>query len=50
MTGVKSTFESFNSDDMLASVAGLTLMDDNHGKIFRLERIVADILVAYNET
>lgn len=45
----KSTFASYNSDDMLASVAGLTLMSDNHGKNIRLEQIVADILIGYNQ-
>jgi len=46
---VKSSFEIYNSEYTLASVAGLTLLSGNHGKNFRLEQIVADILVAYNQ-
>lgn len=47
--GGKAIFKDYNSDDLLASVAGLTLMSENHGKNIRLEKIVADILIDYNQ-
>jgi hypothetical protein len=46
---LKPAFETYNSDDLLASAAGLTLMGNNHGKNIRLEMIVADILIDYNQ-
>jgi len=49
-TRLKATFDAYNSDDMLMSIAGLTLISENHGKNFRLEQIVADILVTYNQS
>jgi len=49
-TAVNATFGDHNSDDMLATVAGLTLIRENHGKNIRLEQIIADILVDYSQS
>lgn len=41
-------FENHNSFDLLQSIAGLTLLPENHGKYVRMEMLAQEIIESYN--
>lgn len=41
-------FENYNSFDLLQSIAGLTLLPENHGKYVRMETLAQEIIESYN--
>jgi len=41
-------FEKYNSLDLLQSIAGLTLLPENHGKYVRMELLAQEIISSYN--
>ena len=47
---VNPFFENHNSFDLLQSIAGLTLLPENHGKYVRMELLAQEIIKSYNTT
>ncbi len=43
-----SFFEKYNSTDLLQSIAGLSILKENHGKNYRFEKITEEAIMNFN--